>query len=49
MWRLTESLSGAVMTSVLAPLQPLVDWLLPDGVEMLGVTGGVQVSRPIPD
>lgn len=40
---------GAVMTSVLAPLKPLVDWLLPGDIEMLGVTGGIQVSYPQPE
>lgn len=37
---------GAVVTSALAPLKPLLDWLLPADTEVLEVTGGMQVSFP---
>jgi len=38
---------GATTTSAMAPLKPLVDWLLPGDTEMLGARGGIQVSRPL--
>ena len=37
---------GAVMTSALAPLKPLVDWLLPEDTQVLAVTGGIQITFP---
>lgn len=37
---------GAVMSSAMAPLKPLVNWLLPGEVQMLDPRGGIQVSRP---
>ena len=39
---------GAVMTSAMAPLKPLVDLLLPGNIEMLATTAGIQVSLPEP-
>ncbi len=42
---LTNSL-GAVMTSALAPLDWLLNWLLPGDLELLPVQGGLQISRP---
>ena len=37
---------GAVMTSALAPLKPLVDWLLPTDITMMEVRGGIQLTFP---
>lgn len=37
---------GAVVTSALAPLKPLLNWLLPADTEMLDATGGIQVTFP---
>lgn len=38
---------GATMTSALAPLKPLADWLLPGDLVMLAARGGFQVSLPV--
>lgn len=38
---------GAVLTSAVSPVKALVDLLLPGNLEMMGVTGGIQVARPI--
>jgi outer membrane protein assembly factor BamB len=40
------STHGAVLTSILAPLKPLADWLLPSDVEQMAALGGFQVARP---
>ncbi len=37
---------GTAMTSGLAPLAGLADWLLPKGFHPLRTVGGIQVSRP---
>ncbi|TDG14094.1 hypothetical protein E2F43_11455 [Seongchinamella unica] len=37
---------GAVVTSALAPLKPVVNWLLPANTEVMEVTGGIQVTFP---
>lgn len=38
---------GATLTSAVAPLKPLVDWLLPGDLEMLAARGGIQVALPL--
>jgi len=37
---------GTAITSGLAPLAGLADWILPDGFHLLRPVGGIQVSRP---
>lgn len=38
---------GAVMTSAMSALKPLVDWFLPGDTELLEAVGGIQISRPV--
>ena len=37
---------GTAITSSLAPLAGLADWVLPKGLHLLRPVGGIQVSRP---
>jgi len=37
---------GTALTSGVAPLAPLADWLLPNGLGLLEPVGGIQVSLP---
>jgi len=40
---------GTAITSGIAPLAGIADWLLPKGLHLLSPLGGVQVSRPLPE
>jgi len=37
---------GTAITSGLAPLAGIADWILPKGLHLLRPVGGIQVSRP---
>ena len=37
---------GTAITSGIAPLAGIAEWLLPDGLHLLSPRGGIQVSRP---
>jgi outer membrane protein assembly factor BamB len=40
---------GTAITSGIAPLAGIADWLLPEGLQLLTPVGGIQVSRPLPE